>query len=160
FVEEAEDILEERIRYAQAHGQSHLHVIVGRGNHSVNHVQKIKPRVEQVCKELGLQYHTEPNEGRIYVNLAGGAVDMQHANNWGGYQSQQPAYQQPYPGGQQQQGYGYQQPYQQQQQQQHHQQQQYGGQQHGGQGQQDQIEKVVKKFLPRLLNKLLRMLCH
>ncbi|KAK5453498.1 hypothetical protein LTS15_006683 [Exophiala xenobiotica] len=161
FVEEAEDILEERIRYAQAHGQSHLHVIVGRGNHSVNHVQKIKPRVEQVCKELGLQYHTEPNEGRIYVNLAGGAVDMQHANNWGGYQSQQPAYQQPYPGGQQQQGYGYQQPYQQQQQQQQqHHQQQYGGQQHGGQGQQDQIEKVVKKFLPRLLNKLLRMLCH
>ena len=28
FVEEAEDILEERIRYAQAHGQTHLHVIV------------------------------------------------------------------------------------------------------------------------------------
>lgn len=26
FVEEAEDILEERIKYAQRHGQSHLHV--------------------------------------------------------------------------------------------------------------------------------------
>lgn len=26
FVEEAEDILEERIKYAQKHGQSHLHV--------------------------------------------------------------------------------------------------------------------------------------
>ena len=26
FVEEAEEILEQRIRYAKAHGQSHLHV--------------------------------------------------------------------------------------------------------------------------------------
>ena len=74
FVEEAEDILEARIRDAQARGQTHLHVIVGRGNHSANHVQKIKPRVEQVCRELGLQYATEENEGRIYVNLQGGDV--------------------------------------------------------------------------------------
>lgn len=28
FVEEAEDILEERIKYAKAHGQNHLHVYV------------------------------------------------------------------------------------------------------------------------------------
>jgi len=77
FVEEAEDILEERIRYAQSTGQTHLHVIVGKGNHSPGHIQKIKPRVEQVCQELGLQYHTEPNEGRIYVNLTGGSVNMQ-----------------------------------------------------------------------------------
>jgi DNA-nicking Smr family endonuclease len=28
FVEEAEDILEERIRYATSHGQTHLHVYV------------------------------------------------------------------------------------------------------------------------------------
>ena len=72
FVEEAEEILEQRIRYAQSTGQSHLHVIVGKGNHSANHVQKIKPRVEQVCRELGLQYNTEQNEGRIYVNLQPG----------------------------------------------------------------------------------------
>lgn len=74
FVEEAEDILEKRIRYAQEQGQTHLHVIVGKGNHSANHVQKIKPRVEQVCRDLGLQYATEENEGRIYVNLQGGEV--------------------------------------------------------------------------------------
>ncbi|KAL6247183.1 hypothetical protein RBB50_005526 [Rhinocladiella similis] len=148
FVEEAEDILEQRIRYAQSHGENHLHVIVGKGNHSANHVQKIKPRVEQVCRELGLQYHTEPNEGRIYVNLTGGPVDMQSANNWGGHQ-------QSYPGGQAQQSHGYQPQHQQQQQYPHQQQ-----QQHGGQGQQDQVEKVVKKFLPRIINKLLRMLCH
>jgi len=28
FVEEAEEILEERIKYAKAHGQNHLHVYV------------------------------------------------------------------------------------------------------------------------------------
>lgn len=76
FVEEAEDILEARIRDAQARGQTHLHVIVGKGNHSVGHVQKLKPRVEQVCQELGLKYATEENEGRIYVNLAGDEVSQ------------------------------------------------------------------------------------
>lgn len=71
FVEEAEDMLEARIRDAQARNQTHLHVIVGKGNHSANHVQKLKPRVEKLCQELGLQYKTEENEGRIYVNLQG-----------------------------------------------------------------------------------------
>ncbi|KAL2156498.1 hypothetical protein VTH82DRAFT_1243 [Thermothelomyces myriococcoides] len=71
FVEEAEEILEQRIRHAQATGQTHLHVIVGKGNHSRNHVQKLKPRVEQLCRELGLDYATEENEGRIYVDLTG-----------------------------------------------------------------------------------------
>lgn len=168
FVEEAEDILEERIRYARAQGQPHLHVIVGRGNHSPGHIQKIKPRVEQVCRELGLQYHTEANEGRMYINLSGGAVDMQHVNNWGGYQSQ-PGYQQSYPGGppqqqhqqqhqQQYQGPGYAQPHQQQQQQ--HQGQYQGQGQGQGQGQNDEVEKMVKKFLPRILKKLFRMFCR
>ncbi|KIV97119.1 hypothetical protein PV10_00907 [Exophiala mesophila] len=140
FVEEAEDILEERIRYAQSHGQTHLRVIVGKGNHSPGHVQKIKPRVEQVCRELGLQYQTEPNEGRILINLTGGAVDMNHANNnnWAPNQQQ----------GSYQQGYG-QQPHQQQQQQQQ--------QQQGGQN--GDIEKMVRKFLPRILRKLLRIFC-
>lgn len=123
FVEEAEDILEERIKYAQSTGQTHLHVIVGKGNHSPGHIQKIKPRVEQVCRELGLQYHTEPNEGRIYVNLTGGNVNMGDVNSWqgyqggygygnqnqnqqhGGYQQQhQPSYQPPQQQQQQQQG--------------------------------------------------------
>lgn len=82
FVEEAEEILEQRIRYAQQHGQSHLHVIVGKGNHSPDHIQKIKPRVEQICQELGLQYYTEHNEGRMFVNLQPGGH--------GGQQQQHP----------------------------------------------------------------------
>lgn len=166
FVEEAEDILEERIKYAKSTGQQHLHVIVGKGNHSPGHIQKIKPRVEQVCGQLGLQFHTEPNEGRIYVDLTGGAVDMGQANNWQGYGGgyggqQQPQQQQPYTGGQQgYQGGGYgaaagggQQHYQQQQHQPHqpHQQQQ--------QGQYDEEIKLAKKFGPRILRFLQRLLC-
>lgn len=78
YVEEAERILEDRIREEKARGSSHLHVIVGRGNHSANHVQKLKPRVEELCRELGLEYHTEENEGRIYVALGGKAGGRPH----------------------------------------------------------------------------------
>jgi hypothetical protein len=144
YVEEAEDVLEERIKSARQRGETHLHVIVGKGNHSTNHVQKIKPRVEQVCRELGLQYKTEANEGRMYVNLQGGEVGHMPPppQGYGGY-----------PGGGQQQhggqhgggqyagGHG----------------QQHGGQQHGQQQQQggnDEIEQMVKKGLPKLLKKL------
>ncbi|OOQ82484.1 Smr domain protein [Penicillium brasilianum] len=165
FVEEAEEILEERIKYAKAHGQNHLHVyvatfvpenpayalttrkhitncppsIVGKGNHSAGHIQKIKPRVEQVCKELGLQYATEDNAGRIYVNLTGGEAVMpsypshQAPHHGGGGQS--------YPGHQQQQ---------------HHQQQQQHQQQPQ---QQDEIEKVVNALLPKVMRKLEKACC-
>ncbi|KAJ5490860.1 hypothetical protein N7539_002427 [Penicillium diatomitis] len=165
FVEEAEEILEERIRYAKAHGQDHLHVyvlrmailpppldfdlsslpkpvapfsIVGKGNHSAGHVQKIKPRVEQICRELGLQYATEENAGRIYVNLTGGEAVMPpypgpQAPHHGGGQS--------YPGQHHQQQ---QQPYRPQPQQQHHQQQQQQPQQ------QDEVEQLVTKIVRKL----------
>ncbi|KAH8668345.1 hypothetical protein BX600DRAFT_548705 [Xylariales sp. PMI_506] len=141
FVEEAEDILEQRIRYAQQQGQSHLHVIVGKGNHSANHVQKIKPRVEQVCRELGLQYHTEENAGRIYINLTGGEAIPPPL-------PQQPPAQQ---GGHYNSGY----PGQQQQQQQQHYGQQYGGQQQqqqqqGGQQQEDIVEAIVVRLVKKL----------
>ncbi|KAI1331220.1 hypothetical protein F5Y16DRAFT_423736 [Xylariaceae sp. FL0255] len=148
FVEEAEDILEQRIRYAQQQGQTHLHVIVGKGNHSVNHVQKIKPRVEQVCQELGLQYATEENAGRIYINLQGGDVThmppmpQQPAGHQGGYHSggqhhggqHKPQHQggQPqYPGQQQQQ-----------------QQQQYGS------GQQSQGDQEMEQLIVKMVRKL------
>lgn len=173
YVEEAEDILEERIKYARQHGQTHLHVyvicryntliilleppcllilfccnyhsIVGKGNHSVNHIQKIKPRVEQVCRELGLQYATEENAGRIYVNLTGGEAVMPPAHE---YQQQQPYY-----GGGIGGGYPGQQP---QQQQQYNQYNQYNNNQQGQQqaGKQDDIEQIVEKVLPKVLRKL------
>jgi len=153
FVEEAERILEQRIRFAQQNGQLHLHVIVGKGNHSVNHIQKIKPRVEQVCQELSLQYTTEENTGRMYINLQGGPAVMppmtshggQHGGEYqgGGYQGGNQGYvgQQGYPGGQQQSGY------------------QGGNQQQGnGNGQNDELEQLAKT-LPRILKKLLDGCC-
>lgn len=148
FAEEAESILEERIRYAKSTGQTHLHVIVGKGNHSAAHIQKIKPRVEQICQQEGLQYRTEPNEGRIYINLTGGpATDMPPIGQ--GYPQQQAQY----GGGQQQQQYGGQQEY-------HGGQQQYQGQGQGqGQGQDDEVEKLVMKFLPRIMRKLEQNCC-
>ncbi|KAI1106924.1 Smr domain protein [Jackrogersella minutella] len=132
FVEEAEDMLERRIRYAQQHGQSHLHVIVGKGNHSANHVQKLKPRVEQVCRELGLKFATEENSGRIYVNLQGGEAVMPPPPTHGGHDQldyggqQRP--QHAHHGGQSQHH--------------HHQQQQ--------QEQPDEIERLVSKFVRKL----------
>ncbi|KAL4879409.1 hypothetical protein BJY04DRAFT_193921 [Aspergillus karnatakaensis] len=141
FVEEAEDILEERIKYARSHGQTHLHVIVGKGHHSANHVQKIKPRVEQVCRELGLQYATEENEGRIYVNLTGGAAEMPPKPSHGYSQGHAGGY----PGSQ------------------HHQQQQQHHQQHGQQqpqgGNQNEIDQVVNAIVPRVLRKLEKACC-
>ena len=137
--------------------------IVGKGNHSVNHVQKIKPRVEQVCQELHLNYATEDNAGKIYVNLTGGPAQMpqQNLQHGGGYQQpygqqqfQQPQQQyqgeQQYQGGPQYQGgqqYGGGQQYQQGGYQQHEQ------QQHGGQQPHDENAKIkaaVKKYLPKV----------
>lgn len=168
FVEEAEDILEKRIRYAQQTGQTHLHVIVGKGIHSVNHVQKIKPRVEQICQELGLQYATEENAGRMYINLTGGPATMptydnsNHHTNQGQHHGGQHAGQQQggawgNQGQPQNAGYGGQQ---QQFGQQPYQQQQYGGQQQGGQNNDyDEVEKLAKKFLPRIFRALKKMFC-
>lgn len=131
YVEEAEDVLEERIKAARARGEDHLHVIVGKGNHSAGHVQRIKPRVEQVCRELGLGYQTEENEGRIFVNLKGGKVHSMPPppQTHGGY----PGHGHGGHGGQE-----------------HH-----GGQHHGGPQQQDnEVEELVKKGLPKIFKAL------
>jgi hypothetical protein len=90
---------------------------------------------------LGLQYAPEENSGRIYINLKGGPAIIPPANSYqpGG----QPSgfYQAPQ-GGQQQSGY----PGQQQ-----------GGNYQGGNqqnGQDDELEKLAMKLLPRILKKL------
>lgn len=142
--------------------------IVGKGNHSPNHIQRIKPKVEQICQELGLQYATEENAGRMYINLRGGpAVMPEHlkAKHGGGYHQgygggggggqyhqQQQGQQQGYQGGNTypqmnyQQGGG-------------------GGGQYqggGGGGQQDpnaEIEAEVKKYLPQVLRMCQKQCC-
>ncbi|KAI9167458.1 Smr domain-containing protein [Paramyrothecium foliicola] len=140
FVEEAERILEERIRADQANGQTHLHAIVGKGHHSAGHVQKIKPKVEELCRELGLKYRTEENAGRIYINLQGGEP---HGPGYEGH-GDSGGYSGPH-GGQQQHHGG---------QQQHH------GGQHQNQNQQgDDIAEMVGKNLPWILRKLEKHCC-
>ncbi|KAL9074273.1 MAG: hypothetical protein Q9157_004462 [Trypethelium eluteriae] len=137
FVEEAEQILEQRIRYAQSTGQTHLHVyerIVGKGNHSPNHIQKIKPRVEEICRELGLSEHTEHNEGRIYIDLTGAPAQMPPNVGYHPQYGGQQQYYDQYSGG--------------------------GG--YSGQGgqpnQNDELEEAVKKNLPKIF-KALRSCC-
>lgn len=147
---------------------------MGKGNHSPGHIQKIKPKVEQLCRELGLRYATEENAGRIYVNLQGGPAVMPeglmaaHGGGYhegygyggpgGGHQQQQQQQSQGYQGGsgtyppmsyQQGGGLG---------QQQHH----GGGGGGGGGGQQGpnaEIEAEVKKYLPLVLRMCRKQCC-
>ncbi|KAJ8129849.1 hypothetical protein O1611_g3780 [Lasiodiplodia mahajangana] len=152
-VDETKDVLTKRIRADQRKGHSHLHVIVGRGSHSKDGIQKIKPAVEELCEELGLGCKTEEdNAGRIYINLQGGDVTdlpplpghptayngQQHNQHHGGHQQQHyPAHeQQHYPTQQQQQHYPAQQ--------QHYQ------QQHNQQEEQyDEVEKLLTKLVKK-----------
>jgi hypothetical protein len=95
-------------------------------------VQKLKPRVEQLCRELGLQYSIEENAGRIYVDLtAGGSGGAGHHHGQSHNYPHQP------------QGHPHQQ---------HH------GHPHGHQHQQQQhggaVEQAMEKLLPRILRKL------
>lgn len=146
FVEEAEKILEQRIRADQSRGVQYLYAIVGKGNHSTGGVQKIKPKVEELCRELGLRYHTdEENEGRIYINLQGGEPPQAKPSH-GGYQQHQGGYQQ---GHHQQQGgqHGYPGGQQHQQQQQH------------GQQDNDELAETVKRHLPRVLRYMEKHCC-
>lgn len=123
-------------------------------------MQKLKPAVERICRELGLQCVTEENAGRIDVDLTGGmpAFSPQGQGHYAdaGYPQQQQQQQQGqgygqgqyyppaangagYPG-QAQGAYG-------------------GAGQHGqNQGQANdqnaEIEAAVAKYLPRILRKL------
>ena len=130
------------------------HSIVGKGNHSPQHIQHIKPKVEELCQQLGLQYSTEANAGRMYINLQGGPANMPahvgEGSNWG--------YSQGY-GGKPGAGYGHQGGGQ------HHQgggpQYQQGGSGGGGGGQDPnaELEAEVKKALPGVLRFLRRNCC-
>ncbi|KAH8147485.1 uncharacterized protein LAJ45_08312 [Morchella importuna] len=171
YVEEAEEILETRLRTARQRGDDHINVIVGKGNHSAGGIAKIKPAVEKILRAQGLQFNSEQNAGKIIVQLREGGGAGQGSGGYGGHQEQQQQQQQNY-----QQGGRYQKHHQQQQQQpqQHHQQQQHQQQQHQqqqypqnqyqqqqgqgqGQGQQqpaNELEELAKKAAPIFIKKL------
>jgi hypothetical protein len=176
YVEEAKKILETRVRTARQRGDDHIHVIVGKGNHSAGGVAKIKPAVEKLLRAQGLQFNSEQNEGKLTVQLREGGGAGQGSGGYGGHQQQQQQQQQQnyQQGGryqkhhQQQQQQQQQQQHHQQQQQQHHQQQQqqqqqqypqnqYQQQQGQGQGQQqpvNELEELAKKAAPMFIKKL------
>lgn len=160
-VEEAKFYTEQRIIACKERRENHLHIIVGKGIHSVNHIQKIKPAIEDLCQKHHFQYTTEHNEGRILVQLP---VDGQagfpapgSAGQYAGVSQPQQAYhpqpqpgygvfQQPQQGQYQQQGQQYQQGQQQQQQQ------QAGWEQYN--------TPQNRKQAMNILSKLFRMLCR
>lgn len=101
FAEEAEDIVEEAIKMRKRNGETHLRVIVGKGNHSSGGVMKIRPRVEKVCGELGLNWKQETNAGVLFIDLTGGQANpeqyqqpQQHGGAQGGYPAAQHGHQQ------------------------------------------------------------------
>ncbi|KAK6332507.1 hypothetical protein TWF730_004172 [Orbilia blumenaviensis] len=140
FVEEAEEILATRIQAARRQHARGLTVIVGKGIHSENHVQKIKPAVEKFCRDNNLVYSIGQNAGRIYIDLqaeGAGEVDpSQHGWAYGGQQQS---------GGYQQHG----QPHYQQQQ--HHQDQNHQG---GGGGQQEDAPTGLLQLLFGVIKKI------
>ncbi|KAI1180242.1 DUF1771-domain-containing protein [Nemania sp. FL0916] len=133
-VDEALYHLIKRIEDEQKQGHTHLHVIVGKGIHSVNHIQRLKPAVEELCDKRGLRYETEENEGRVYLYLP--QRTSAHVPSSPQYPAQHGGYADHAHGGNQQQ-------YHPGQQQQHH----------GGQNQQEQQEEEIEKLVTKLFQK-------
>lgn len=53
-------------------GKDYLVIIVGKGNHSKDHVAKIKPAIEQLAREEKLNMiPNKPNPGCVYIVLEG-----------------------------------------------------------------------------------------
>ncbi|KAL9949421.1 hypothetical protein D7B24_003787 [Verticillium nonalfalfae] len=159
FVEEAERILEMRMRADRDRGQSHVYAIVGKGHHSERGIQKLKPAVEKLCREMGLNYATdEHNTGRILINLQGGeAVLPPQGGKHHGQQQQGHHQQQQQHGGYS--GHGQQQHGGQQQQQHHQQGYNQGQQQHQGQQQAQQQQDEGADLLVKLMRKMEKHCC-
>ncbi|CCG82989.1 Smr domain protein [Taphrina deformans PYCC 5710] len=95
-VEEAKYYTEQRIIACKQRRNNHLHIIVGKGIHSVDHVQKLKPAIEDLCQKHNFKYTTEHNEGRIYVEFPSdgqtGFLAPGSAGQYAGVQQPQQAY--------------------------------------------------------------------
>jgi hypothetical protein len=121
---------------------------VGKGIHSANHIAKLRPEIERLCRQHNFKYFVEENEGRILVKFGEGAGQLSQGeatNFWNSQQSSggpQPGYTETSAQAQSYQQHpqqSYQQPYQ-------------GQQQQGGN---DMVEEVVKKAAPIIFRKLL-----
>lgn len=116
YVKEALQYLDMRIQAARSRRETHIKAIVGKGIHSQNHVAKIKPAVEDLCRKHNFRYSTDPhNSGVLVIDLTSGGGEVPYNNiapnpqwsshpNTGGYPQQYGNQNQPYH--QQQQNYG------------------------------------------------------
>lgn len=121
YVKEAEYILQNRLTQAIRTNQDHLKVIVGKGLHSQNGVAKIKPAIDDMCRDSNLNHFVDPKNAGVLIIELQGAQLSQIPNKWtsNAGQSQPQHFQQQQPHAQQQPHYQQQpQHYQQQQQQQ------------------------------------------
>lgn len=99
YVKEAKWILEKRISEAIARGQPHLRVIVGKGLHSQNGVAKLKPAIDEMCRESNLKHHIDSKNAGVLVidlkNTSSGNIPAHWDNApvaHQPYQQQQPQY--------------------------------------------------------------------
>ncbi|KAI5475122.1 S-adenosyl-L-methionine-dependent methyltransferase [Pseudohyphozyma bogoriensis] len=73
YVQESIEYTEKAIESARSHSVPTLRVIVGKGNHSANHVAKIKPAIESLMQRQNLSAHLDPkNSGVLVISLQGG----------------------------------------------------------------------------------------
>ncbi|XDT26975.1 Smr domain profile [Nakaseomyces glabratus] len=70
YVKEAMWILKKRMAFAADKGELELRIITGKGNHSQNHISKIKEETIELCQSLGLNYHVNSkNTGVVIVEV-------------------------------------------------------------------------------------------
>jgi DNA-nicking Smr family endonuclease len=92
YIKEATSMLETRINASVARNESHLKVIVGKGNHSENHIAKLKPAVEELCQSRGIKHWVDQhNAGVIVLEFANQYPQQTHLP----YVGSQPAHSQP-----------------------------------------------------------------
>ncbi|ORX51154.1 DUF1771-domain-containing protein [Piromyces finnis] len=81
FVEESKGFVEERIKLCKQKNIDALIVIVGRGNHSIDKIPKIKPAIEELVNTHGIEYKmNEPNPGCISLLFKKGAQIPAYGN--------------------------------------------------------------------------------
>lgn len=105
YVKEVVIALDARIRVCQQFRQPILKAIVGKGLHSETHIAKLRPAVQDHCKELGIPTKIDPhNAGVVLIDVSNSGplpppsypqpAAQGYSQPWS-QGPQQPAYQQP-----------------------------------------------------------------
>lgn len=82
YVKEAEYILQNRLAAALRTNQSHLKVIVGKGLHLQGGIAKLKPAIDQLCRDARLQHHIDKHNLGVMVIDLHGANESQIPHKW------------------------------------------------------------------------------